>query len=174
MNLLMNICKSFMDYVPPINEFLTVSELRESSMRFVRENSDIAELVEVGLSRSGDPIEALIIRGGEKKRVLAFGFPHPNEPVGSMTLEVLTNIFSINRDFLRKTEATWIIVKVADVMGAKLNEGWFKGGFDIVKYTLNYYRPPGYKQVEWSFPIEYKELKFSNPTPETLALMKLI
>jgi hypothetical protein len=39
-------------------------------------------------------------------------------------------------------------VKIADVFGAKLNEGWFKGGFDLLKYALNYYRSPGYKQVE--------------------------
>lgn len=174
MDLFVDIYKNILESIPPINEFLTTSELRESSWRFIRENNDIAELAEVGASRCGDPIEALIIRGGDKKTVLAFGFPHPNEPVGSMTLEVLTNMLGNNRDFLRKTEATWVIVKVADLPGAKLNEGWFKGGFDIVKYALNYYRPPGYKQVEWSFPIEYKELRFNNPIPETRALMKLI
>lgn len=170
----MKICEKYMSLVPRIDEFLTISELRESSLKFVRENSDIAELLELGVSRSGDPVEALVIRGGEDKTVLAFGFPHPNEPVGSMTLEALTRIFASNRDLLRETKATWIIVKAADLYGAKLNEGWFKGGFNVVKYALNYYRPPGYKQIEWSFPFEYKELKFNNPTPETQALMNLI
>ncbi|HWQ17699.1 MAG TPA: hypothetical protein VNL13_07720, partial [Sulfolobales archaeon] len=70
--------------------------------------------------------------------------------------------------------STWIIVKVADVFGARLNEGWFKGGFSVDKYALNYYRPPGYKQVEWSFPVSYKSLNWTHPVEETKALMKLI
>jgi hypothetical protein len=161
--------------VPEFNEFMSVSELYESSSTLAKRYRDIVEVVDVGESRiSGLPVQALIIRGGDKNRVLAFGFPHPNEPIGSLALEFLSHKLTADRDFLRKLNTTWIMVKVADVFGAKLNEGWFKGTFNIKKYALNYYRPPGYKQVEWSFPVEYKSFKWDKPTPETRALMKLI
>ncbi len=39
---------------------------------------------------------------------------------------------------------------------------------------LNFYRTPSYRQVEWTFPVEYKTLKWSSPSPETRAVMNLI
>ncbi|MEZ0394132.1 MAG: hypothetical protein ABWK00_03700 [Desulfurococcaceae archaeon] len=165
--------REFLELVPEIGEFMTVDELSGSARRLAREHGDVAEVVEAGKSRSGDAVEALVMRGGEDV-ALAFGFPHPNEPVGSMTLEVLSWALARRRDLLRSLGITWVIVKVADVYGARLNEGWFKGPFDVLKYAKNYYRPPGYKQVEWSFPIKYKDLSFDSPTPETRAIMKLI
>ena len=168
------VVNELLESVPPYTEFMTVDELVESSRRLVSRHSDVAELVEAGPSRTDTPVYALVIQGGDEKRVLAFAFPHPNEPIGSLTLEYLSWRLAENRDLLKKLGATWIIVKVADVYGARLNEGWFKGPFDVKKYVLNYYRPPPHKQVEWSFPIEYKELRFTTPIPETRALMKLI
>ena len=160
--------------IPDYKEFLTIKELYDSSRKLAREHNDIVELIEVGPSRADIPVEALTIYGGEEKRVLAFAFPHPNEPIGSLTLEALSWILVVNREYIRRLNTTWIMVKVADIFGTKLNEGWFKGEFDIRKYVLNYYRPPPYKQVEWTFPIEYKTLKWNNPVLETKALMKLI
>ena len=61
-----------------------------------------------------------------------------------------------------------------NLIGTRLNEGWFKGPFDIYTYASNFYRPAGKDQVEWTFPIEYKTLKFDSPLPETQALMELI
>ncbi len=159
--------------VPEYREFMTVNELYRSNFKLVEKYGNVAEILEIGTSRSGDPIYALRIGNGDNI-VLAFGFPHPNEPVGSLTLEYLSWKLVRDKEFLKLTKSTFLIVKVADVFGAKLNEGWFKGPFSIVKYAINYYRPPGYKQVEWSFPVEYKELKWDKPIEETKALMKLI
>ncbi len=39
---------------------------------------------------------------------------------------------------------------------------------------LNFYRTPGYRQVEWTFPVEYKTLNWNTPSPETQAVMNLI
>ncbi|MGC9068271.1 MAG: hypothetical protein ACP5IZ_04720 [Thermoprotei archaeon] len=69
--------------VPDFNEFMNVSKLYESSQVLAKKYQDIVEIINVGESRiSNLPVQALIIRGGEKNRVLAFGFPHPNEPMG--------------------------------------------------------------------------------------------
>lgn len=163
-----------LEAAPDYSEFMLVRELYESSRSLAREYSDVAEIVEAGESRAELPVEALVIHGGEDRVVLAYGFPHPNEPVGSLTLEALSRILLARRDLLRELNATWVIVKVADVYGALLNEGWFKGPFSLEKYFLNYYRPPPYKQVEWTFPVKYKTLEWDKPTPETKALMRLI
>jgi len=162
-----------MSEVPEYTEFMKVDELYESNFKLAQEYKDIVEILEIGTSRSSDPIYALKVGDGENI-VLAFAFPHPNEPVGSLTLEFLSWKLAKDRDLLKSTESTFLIVKVADVFGARLNEGWFKGPFDMKKYALNYYRPPGYKQVEWTFPVEYKEFKWNKPIEETKALMKLI
>jgi len=166
---------SVLRVIPDFDSFMNVSELYGSSRALAAEFKDVVEIVDYGDSRvNGFPVEALIIRGGEDRRVLAFAFPHPNEPVGSLTLEFLSRKLASDRELLKSLGATWIIVKVADVFGAKLNEGWFKGSFSLWKYALNYYRPPAYMQVEWSFPIEYKSFKWSKPVIETKALMKII
>jgi len=171
----MNYINDILKEIPDFNEFMSISELYESSNVLAKRHHDVVEIIDVGESRiSNIPVQALIIRGGDENRILAFGFPHPNEPIGSLVLEFLSQKLTADKELLKKFNATWIMIKVADVFGVKLNEGWFKGAFNIRKYALNYYRPPGYKQVEWSFPIEYKSFKWDKPTPETRALMKLI
>lgn len=157
-----------------IKIFMFISELIKSSKRLVDDYHHIAEFIDIGETRSGDPFQALILYGGDRDIVLAYAFPHPNEPIGSLTLDFLSWNLAKDKELLRKTNATWIIVKIADLYCAKLNEGWFKGGLDIKKYVLNYYRPPSYKQVEWMFPIKYKTLNWNKPTPETICLMKII
>jgi len=116
--------------------------------------------------------KALRIGNGQKPALL-FGFPHPNEPIGSMTLEYLS--WRLTEDeSLDKLDFTWYIVKCIDPDGTRLNEGWFKGPFTPLNYALNYYRPPGYQQIEWTFPINYKTLVWDKPIPETRALMRII
>lgn len=126
----------------------------------------------IGKSRSGEDIKALKIGNGRKTAFL-YGFPHPNEPIGSMTLEFLSRSLVENQS-LRKLDYTWYIVKCIDPDGARLNEGWFKGPLTPMKYALGYYRSPVSEQVEWTFPVKYKTLAWENPMPETRAMMNLI
>lgn len=159
--------------VPKYKEFLTVDELNENSQALVKEHKDVAELVEIGKSTNGEDIQMLKIGNGEKTAFL-FGLPHPNEPIGSMTLETLSNILVKDNNLRHELDFTWLIVKCIDTDGARLNEAWFKGKFTPLKYALNYYRPADYEQVEWTFPVDYKKLHFNKPLPETKALMKVI
>lgn len=158
---------------PDFKAFMTVEELEKSTFRLVEKHSDIAEVFEAGRSRDGRPIYAIRIRGGGKNALL-FGCPHPNEPVGTLMLEYLSWRLVEDDELREELGYTWYILKVVDVDGLKLNEGWLKGPYTPLNYARNYYRPPGDKQVEWTFPIEYKTLKFNNPLPETRALMKII
>jgi hypothetical protein len=125
---------------------------------------------EIGRSKQGEKIICGTIGAG-KKAALIFAYPHPNEPVGSLTCLSWVKILKKNPDLLKKY--TWYIVPCADPDGARLNEGWFKGVFSIKKYVYNFYRQIG-DQTDWSFPVSYKKYSFNKPTKQTKALIKLI
>lgn len=164
--------QEILDRIPNYKEFMTIAELDGSSKKLAQ-SFDHVELKEIGKSRGGRTIYCLQIGEG-KENALLFAFPHPNEPIGSMSLEFLSQFLAKNPEFTKKTSYTWYLIKAIDIDGAILNEGWFKGDFNPLKYAKNYYRPAPFEQVEWSFPIKYKKLKFETPPPETQALMYLI
>jgi len=164
---------SAIEDVPDYKEFMTLEELNSSTMRLAKEFPDLVRVFEAGTSREGRPIYGIKIGNGERVALL-FGCPHPNEPVGTLVLEYLSWRLVKDDDLRKELNYTWYIVKVADPDGLRLNEGWLKGPFTPLNYAMNYYRPAGNKQVEWTFPIEYKTLKFNDPIPETKALMNII
>ncbi|MFX1575227.1 MAG: M14 family zinc carboxypeptidase [Promethearchaeota archaeon] len=161
-----------LNQIPDYKEFMTISELDNSSKKLAEEFVHV-DLKEIGTSREGRTIYCLKIGKG-KDNALLFAFPHPNEPIGSMSLEFLSNFLAKNPDFTHETDYTWYIIKAIDIDGAILNEGWFKGEFNPYKYAKNFFRPAGFDQVEWSFPIKYKKLQFTTPLTETQALMQII
>lgn len=167
-----SVSEGLLESVPDYREFYTVDELNSSSEELALRHPDKVSLTTIGKARSGEKIQALKIGSG-KKVALMFGFPHPNEPIGSMTLEHLSNRL-VEDTSLDSLDYTWYLVKCIDPDGARLNEGWFKGRFTPLKYALGYYRPPLQQQVEWTFPIEYKTHVWKKPLPETKALMGLI
>ncbi|NHI83147.1 MAG: hypothetical protein EAX81_02415 [Candidatus Thorarchaeota archaeon] len=59
------------------------------------------------------PISCLKI-GRDEKNALLFAFPHPNEPIGSMTVEFLSRYLAENTEFIEKTGFTWHLIKVID------------------------------------------------------------
>ncbi len=160
------------DKVPDYKEFLTVDELDASSTKLAEE-FDTVNKTKIGESGEGRPISYLKIGEGPKNALL-FAFPHPNEPIGSMTVEYLSRHLAENPDTVEELGYTWHLIKAIDPDGAALNEGWFKGKFTPLRYVKEYYRPPGHEQIEWTFPVEYKNLSFNSPPPETRALMSLI
>ena len=170
----MDSIKAVIKNVPEHEYFKTVDELNESSRKLAEQYPDLASFYKIGESMAGDPIYCLKIGNGSRA-ILMYGFPHPNEPIGSMMLDYLSQQLVENEAF-RNTfkDVSWYIIKVADNDGAKLNEGWFKGPYTALNYALNFYRPASFQQVEWTFPIKYKTLDNNDPIPETRALMNII
>ncbi|MFX0204454.1 MAG: M14 family zinc carboxypeptidase [Candidatus Hodarchaeota archaeon] len=166
------ILNEVLEKVPNYNEFLTIEELNESSKKLANDFEPV-ELTEIGRSREGRPISCLKIGEGVKNALL-FAFPHPNEPIGSLTIEFLSRYLAENPEITKELGYTWYFIKAIDIDGAALNEGWFKGEFDPIKYVKHYYRPASHEQIEWTFPVKYKKLEFSTPPPETQALISLI
>lgn len=89
-------------------------------------------------------------------------------------LHYLTGELAKNDALRNHFDFTWHFILCAEPDKAKLNEGWFKGTNSLTKYARHFYRPPGYQQVEWTFPVTYKKYAFTTPTPEARALMTII
>jgi hypothetical protein len=159
--------------VPDYQEFFSPDELHHNSVQLVEEFPDLARLRQIGTSTDGRPIEMLTIGHGSRTALL-FGVPHPNEPIGTLSLDFLSRVLCERDDICRQLDTTFLIVKVIDPDGLALNAGWLKGAFSPLRYALNYYRPTQDEQVEWGFPIDYKTLHFSDPSAETRVLMRLM
>ena len=164
---------AILDSVPDYQVFLTVDELKASSRQLATQYPNVVQVLQVGQSRQGDPIEALKIGDGARTALL-FAMPHPNEPIGSMMLEVLAARLAEDHALGDALDYTWYLIKCIDPDGTRLNEGWFKGPFTVKNYARHYYRPPSFQQIEWTFPVDYETLHFDSPLPETQALMSLI
>jgi zinc carboxypeptidase len=159
--------------VPTRRELMTLDELEASTRALAERFPSAVRLEEIGRSSEGRPIEMMTIGTG-KRRALLVGVPHPNEPIGTLTLETVSAVLA-EQDALRDAlDWTFSIIKVADPDGLRLNHGWLKPPFSLVSYALNYYRSPPHEQVEWGFPIHYKTLRFEASPPETRAVMAAI
>ena len=153
--------------VPAFAEFMTYMELNSE---LEKRKKDV-KLEVIGKSNNGNKILCAEIGSG-KKNALVFGFPHPNEPIGSLTCLVLIDMIIASKSL--QNMYTWYIVPCADPDGAQLNEGWFKGKFSIDRYVRNYYRSASKLQTDWSFPTRYRGYSFGKPPRNTKALARLI
>ncbi|RLE56675.1 MAG: hypothetical protein DRJ40_04995 [Thermoprotei archaeon] len=159
--------------VPEYSRFPLVDELTSSTRELGRRFSDRVEVFEVSCSRSGDPILATRIGRGSRV-VLALGLVYPDDPASALALDYLSWYMVKRPEVWMVSDTTWIIVKVVDALGARFNEEWFRDVSSVEKLILNHYVPPPSLCVESTFPIEYKELRWSKPLPETEAIMKLV
>ncbi|HEY6535581.1 MAG TPA: M14 family zinc carboxypeptidase [Candidatus Nitrosocosmicus sp.] len=160
---------SILDEVDNYSEFLTINEIEDELKKIQR--NQLIPITAIGKSLTGRYILSAKIGDGEKN-ALVFGFPHPNEPIGSLTC--LSLIKAIYENEYLKKRFTWYIVPCADPDGALLNEGWFKGKFTIEKYVKNFYRSKDSLQTDWTFPLNYKDYVFNESPSNVVALAKLI
>lgn len=159
---------SLLSRISSYNEFLKVKELNSILEEFASEKA--IKLVNLGGLKEDKIYCGVLGRG--KNNILIFGFPHPNEPIGSLSCIELIKLIARNAEL--KEKFTWYIVPCADPYGARLNEGWFKGKFDLKKQAYEFYRPEANRQTDWAFPINYKGYSFSKPPKNVKALIRLI
>ncbi len=159
--------------VPTYEEFLSVKELQRHSKHLAENHPNLVDRFKIGESERGRELHALKVGNGEYTAIL-IGFPHPNEPIGSLTCDMLSQQLAEDDDLRENLDFTWYFIKAADIDGAILNEGWFKGKYDTMKHMLNFYRTPGNKQIEWSYPVSYKNFTWDTPAKETQSIMHLM
>lgn len=152
---------------PPIDELLAAVDALAagSGGRLVKRR--------IGTSRLGEPLHEYVVGSGSR-HALVVGGVHPNEPIGFHTARVLAEHLLAEPDFFDRFGMTWHIVPCIDPDGARLNEGWFANPGDRSHYARHFYRPAPQEQVEWSFPLNYKNAYFDRPMPETDAVMRLM
>jgi hypothetical protein len=165
--------EKYLNSVPDFPDFYTVDELDQRTKDLAEKYPKSVRVFVGGRSRNGHPIHVLKIGKG-RSAALFFGCPHPNEPIGSMMVDYLSQLLAEDENLLGELDFTFYLIKSIDPDGTKLNEGWFKGPFTPEHYARHFYRPASFDQIEWTFPISYKTLKFDRPLPETKILMELI
>jgi hypothetical protein len=127
----------------------------------------------IGTSRLGDPITMYTIGSGDRD-ALVFAGPHPNEPIGFLTITHLAELLTGAADGSTNHGYTWHLIGCVDPDGARLNEGWYGGPFTRSHYSRNLFRPPLQQQPEWTFPNLGDTGYFDRVLPETLALIRAI
>ncbi|CAF5070561.1 unnamed protein product [Rotaria sp. Silwood1] len=160
-----------MDSVPDYSRFFTVDELINHSRRFALNHPSVVQYRNIGYSQNGEAIPMLTIGNGTKS-LLLYACPHPNEPIGTLLIDFLLNALFDHPELLVKY--TWHLIPCVDPDGTRLNQDWFSGPFTIRNYARYFYRPRIEEQVEWTFPITYKNYSWTTPSNETQALMYAI
>ncbi|HRZ86095.1 MAG TPA: M14 family zinc carboxypeptidase [Candidatus Paceibacterota bacterium] len=158
------------EQVENYKNFFTLEEIDKRAFELA--NKYNFKIKTVGKSENNHPIYLIKAGNGEKKAFI-WGFPHPNEPIGSMSIDFLINFFGKNKDILKELGFTWYFIYSIDPDGMKLNETWFKN-VSLKNLFLNFYRPSSDRMVDWTFPIKYKNYKWKKPMKETKILMKVI
>jgi len=159
--------------IPDYQMFLSVDELNAALLQLKHDHPGVVQVSEAGRSRAGKPLLYATIGNGSR-HALFYGCPHPNEPIGAMMSHYMARAIAEDEAYREALDFTFTIVPVVDVDGTQLNEGWFKGPFTLYHYARHFFRPMPQAQVEWTFPMDYKQYRFDSPMPETQALMRII
>src|SRR5215218_7315579 len=165
--------RSIMAQVPEMDRFLTLDELNADLERLAEEHPGIASTRRVGSSKLGEPVRMLSIGSGPRNAFL-FACPHPNEPIGAMMVHHLVHRLVEDAELRDAYDYTWHLIGCVDPDGLRLNEGWLAGPFTPRNYARHFFRPSSERQVEWTFPISYKQHYFDRALPETEMLMRVI
>ncbi|ACZ88045.1 M14 family zinc carboxypeptidase [Streptosporangium roseum] len=162
-----------MSRVPDYTAFPTVDQMHAELDELAAAHPGLVRLRRIGTSRLGEPLRVATIGSGPHDAVI-IGGPHPNEPIGSLTvsslLRRLVEDASLREDFGYR----WHLIPCVDPDGARLNEGWYVRPGDRRAYAEHFYRPAEADQVEWTFPLTGEDYFFDRTLPETEALMRLM
>lgn len=100
--------------VPSYKEFQTNSELQAGSKQLVKDypmfvRSGFLHLDEnFGESTEGRAIELMTVGKG-KRKVMWVGTPHPNEPIGTLTIDFLSRYLCEHPEMTEKLDTTFVL-----------------------------------------------------------------
>ncbi len=115
--------------VPDHDHFAGPDELADGLRAIAGAHPELTRLERVGTSQQGEPLLCLIIEPDrpEAAEALAFGLPHPNEPIGGLTALQLARRLVEDAELRRRLDLRWRIIACVDPDGLRLNEGWLEG-----------------------------------------------
>jgi hypothetical protein len=164
---------ALVDRIPEIDRIPSMDGLFEAFRELASQHPRLFRLRRIGTSRLGEPL-LMLTAGHGPRQALLVGGPHPNEPVGFLTLLQLARRLADDGDLRDGSGYTWNLIPCIDPDGARLNEGWYGGPLTIEHYHRHFYRPALRNQPEWTFPMSNGRAFFDRPLPETQALMRVI
>ncbi|RCG25027.1 hypothetical protein DQ384_32270 [Sphaerisporangium album] len=159
--------------IPDLDRFPSVDETHAELDELAARHPGLVSVRRIGTSRLGDPLRVLSVGEGPRDAVI-IGGPHPNEPIGALTVGRLVRLLCEDASLRRELGYRWHLIPCADPDGARLNEGWYSHPGDRRRYARHFYRPAWKDQVEWTFPISGEEYFFDRSIPETAAVMRLM
>ncbi|WP_405145697.1 M14 family zinc carboxypeptidase [Sphaerisporangium sp. NBC_01403] len=165
--------RELMRRVPDFDRFPSVDEMHAELDEFARLHPGLVSLRRIGTSRLGEPLRALTVGTGDRDAVI-IGGPHPNEPIGALTVSRLIRLLCEDAGLRDGLGYRWHLIPCVDPDGARLNEGWYARPGDRRHYARHFYRPAWNDQVEWTFPLSGDGYTFDRALPETEALMRLM
>jgi hypothetical protein len=164
---------ALVDPIPEIDRIPSVDGLFDAFRDLAARYPRLFRLRRIGTSRLGEPL-IMLTTGRGPRQALLVGGPHPNEPIGFLTLLELARRLAEDADLRDGAGYTWNLIPCIDPDGARLNEGWYGRPLTIEHYHRNFYRPALRNQPEWTFPMYHGAAFFDRPLPETQALMRVI
>jgi hypothetical protein len=156
--------------VPNHTRFLRVKEVEELAVNFMQ-CSSVEERI-IGKTAENKPLKMYTMGNGEKT-ALIIGVPHSDEPLGSLVTTYFVDWIARHPevDFFGWR---WLIIPVLEQRGMRMNEGWFSSWGSLVDTARSYFREPIDNQYEWTFPFEYKNYKWAQPRPESIAVKEVL
>jgi hypothetical protein len=130
--------------------------------------SKAVSIREIGASAEGRSIQLVEVGDGPRSALIV-GAPHPNEPIGCLTILAMIELFVRNPELVVKTGFRWNFIPCIEPDGLTLNRGWLKGPRTPEHYLEHFYRPSFDRQAEYTFPMHVDGWRFDKPTPENLA-----
>jgi hypothetical protein len=152
--------------------FPTIDALERRTDELQARSLPSVEIQVVGKSRSGRDIRMISIGQGSCS-ALILGVPHPNEPLGALTVEYLIDLL-LGDNAPQQMDIQWHFIKAIDPDGLYLNEQWCTQPLTLRSYMENHFRPALARQPEYSFPLQAGEYSFTQSTPENLAWQKAL
>ncbi len=163
----------YLTCVPDIERVCTVDEVNATVDELVSGAPSLCRVRTIGRSRQGEPLRLLSVGHG-RRNALVVGCPHPNEPIGLLTVTWLARLIAETPELREGIDFAWHFIPCIDPDGTRLNEGWFAGPHTIRKYHSEFYRPALRDQPEWTFPVLDERAYFDRTLPETEALAGVI
>ena len=164
---------ALLDRLPVFPALCPVDELDAGLARLASDHPALCRRRRIGTSRGGDPLHLLSIGSGSRQ-ALIIGGPHPNEPIGMLTVLALARLIIRTPALREGLDFTWNFVGCLDPDGSRLNERWFPGPYTVRNYHEHFYRPAFTDQPEWTFPLLDERAFFDRTLPETEALARVI
>jgi len=162
--------QKILNEIPTYTRFLNVNEI-DNLVNLIKEMPDVKHK-KIGYTVNDEPLIMLDI-GENDKTALIIGVPHSDEPLGSLVVTFFARWLATHPE-INCYGWRWLFVPILERRGMHLNEGWFNMPDSFAAMAKSTFREPTEDQYEWTFPIEYKDYKWTQSRPETIAIKDVL